>query len=53
MFTMALLDSLWLQHLAAAEPRQGQRGVYITQILPFADKKSLPLYYEFERAFYG
>ena len=28
-------------------------GVYITQILPFADKKSLPLYYEFERAFYS
>ena len=28
-------------------------GVYITQILPFADKKSLPLHYEFERAFHG
>jgi methyl acetate hydrolase len=30
----------------------GVGGVYITQILPFADKKSLPLYYEFESAFY-
>ena len=30
----------------------GIGGVYITQILPFADKKSLPLYYEFELVFY-
>jgi CubicO group peptidase (beta-lactamase class C family) len=31
----------------------GIGGVYITQILPFADKKSLPLYYAFESAFYA
>jgi CubicO group peptidase (beta-lactamase class C family) len=31
----------------------GIGGVYITQVLPFADKKALPLYYEFERAFYA
>ena len=30
----------------------GIGGVYITQVLPFGDKKSLPLYYEFEGAFY-
>ena len=27
-------------------------GVYLTQILPFADKKSLPLFFEFEKAVY-
>ena len=31
----------------------GIGGVYITQVLPFADKKSLPLYYAFEGAFYS
>jgi methyl acetate hydrolase len=31
----------------------GIGGVYITQVLPFADKKSLPLYYTFESAFYA
>jgi methyl acetate hydrolase len=31
----------------------GIGGVYATQVLPFADKKSLPLYYEFESAFYA
>ena len=31
----------------------GIGGVYVTQILPFADKKSLPLYYAFESAFYA
>jgi hypothetical protein len=31
----------------------GIGGVYLTQILPFADKKSLPLYYDFESAFYA
>ena len=30
----------------------GIGGVYLTQILPFADKKSLPLYYAFESAVY-
>jgi CubicO group peptidase (beta-lactamase class C family) len=35
------------------DPATGIGGVYLTQILPFADKKSLPLYYEFERAFYA
>ena len=30
----------------------GIAGVYLTQILPFADKKSLPLFYDFETAVY-
>lgn len=30
----------------------GLAGVYMTQIFPFADDKSLPLYYEFEKAVY-
>ncbi|MFI5399887.1 MAG: serine hydrolase domain-containing protein [SAR324 cluster bacterium] len=34
------------------DPTKGVGGVYLTQILPFADKKSLPLYYAFERAVY-
>jgi methyl acetate hydrolase len=37
----------WIDHAS------GIGGVYLTQILPFADKKSLPLYYEFEKAFYA
>jgi CubicO group peptidase (beta-lactamase class C family) len=35
------------------DPTNGIGGVYLTQVLPFADKKSLPLYYEFEKAFYS
>jgi CubicO group peptidase (beta-lactamase class C family) len=31
----------------------GVGGVYLSQVLPFADKKSLPLYYAFESAIYG
>ncbi len=31
----------------------GIAGVYITQIFPFADTQSLPLYYDFETAVYG
>ena len=30
----------------------GLAGVYMTQIFPFADSKSLPLFYEFEKAVY-
>ena len=37
----------WIDHAT------GVGGVYLTQVLPFADKKSLPLYYEFEKAFYA
>jgi CubicO group peptidase (beta-lactamase class C family) len=37
----------WIDHTT------GIGGVYLTQILPFADKKSLPLYYAFESAFYS
>jgi len=37
----------WIDHAT------GIGGVYLTQVLPFADKKSLPLYYEFEKAFYS
>jgi CubicO group peptidase (beta-lactamase class C family) len=35
------------------DPTNGIGGVYATQILPFADAKSLPLYYEFEKAVYA
>jgi CubicO group peptidase (beta-lactamase class C family) len=35
------------------DPSNGIGGAYATQILPFADKKSLPLYYEFEKAVYA
>jgi methyl acetate hydrolase len=34
------------------DPRNGIAGVYATQILPFVDKKSLPLYLDFETAVY-
>jgi methyl acetate hydrolase len=34
------------------DPNKGVGGVYLTQVLPFADKKSLPLYFEFERTVY-
>jgi methyl acetate hydrolase len=34
------------------DPRKGVGGVYLTQVLPFADKKSLPLLLEFERTVY-
>ncbi len=34
------------------DPAQGIGGAYLTQILPFADEKSLPLYLEFETAVY-
>ncbi|MGI9412935.1 MAG: serine hydrolase domain-containing protein [Hyphomicrobiales bacterium] len=34
------------------DPVKGVGGVYMTQILPFADKKSLPLFYDFENAVY-
>jgi CubicO group peptidase (beta-lactamase class C family) len=35
------------------DPKQGIGGVYATQVLPFADKKALPLFYAFERTAYG
>lgn len=34
------------------DPSHGLAGVYITQIFPFADHRSLPLYYDFEKAVY-
>jgi len=34
------------------DPHSGVGGVYLTQILPFCDVKSLPLYYAFETAVY-
>jgi methyl acetate hydrolase len=34
------------------DPKKGVGGVYLTQILPFADKKSLPLFFAFEKAVY-
>lgn len=34
------------------DPAQGIGGVYLSQILPFADHKSLPLFLEFEKATY-
>lgn len=35
------------------DPKKGIAGVYATQILPFVDVKSLPLYLDFETAVYG
>jgi methyl acetate hydrolase len=35
------------------DPSTGVGGVYLSQVLPFADKKSLPLYYAFESAIYS
>jgi CubicO group peptidase (beta-lactamase class C family) len=35
------------------DPKKGMGGVYATQILPFADKKALPLFYAFEKTVYG
>lgn len=35
------------------DQKKGLGGVYVTQILPFADTKSLPLFYEFEKAVYA
>ena len=34
------------------DPVKGLGGVYLSQVLPFADKKSLPLFGEFETAIY-
>ena len=34
------------------DPTAGIGGVYATQVLPFADKKALPLFFEFEKAVY-
>ena len=34
------------------DPARGIGGVFVTQILPFVDRKALPLYYAFERAVY-
>jgi methyl acetate hydrolase len=34
------------------DPVEGLAGVFLTQILPFADAKALPLYYAFETAVY-
>jgi CubicO group peptidase (beta-lactamase class C family) len=35
------------------DQEKGIGGVYATQILPFADKKALPLFYAFEKTAYG
>jgi methyl acetate hydrolase len=34
------------------DPKKGVGGVYLTQVLPFGDKKSLPLFLEFEKTVY-
>ena len=34
------------------DPAAGVGGVYATQVLPFADKKALPLFFAFEKAVY-
>ncbi|HWH47657.1 MAG TPA: serine hydrolase domain-containing protein [Burkholderiales bacterium] len=34
------------------DQRQGVAGVYMTQVLPFADAKALPLFYAFEKSVY-
>jgi methyl acetate hydrolase len=35
------------------DQKKGVGGVYLTQVLPFADTKALPLFYAFESAVYG
>ncbi len=35
------------------DQKKGVGGVYATQILPFSDKKALPLFYAFEKTAYG
>jgi methyl acetate hydrolase len=35
------------------DPAAGVGGVYATQVLPFADKKALPLFLDFEKTVYG
>ena len=35
------------------DQKKGVGGVYLTQVLPFADIKALPLFYAFESAVYG
>jgi methyl acetate hydrolase len=35
------------------DQKKGVGGVYATQVLPFADVKSLPLFYAFEKAVYA
>jgi CubicO group peptidase (beta-lactamase class C family) len=35
------------------DQKKGLGGVYVTQVLPFADVKALPLFYAFESAVYG
>ncbi len=35
------------------DQKKGVGGVYLTQVLPFADVKSLPLFYAFESTVYG
>ena len=35
------------------DQKKGVGGVYLTQVLPFADVKALPLFYAFESAVYG
>ncbi|MGI9504040.1 MAG: serine hydrolase domain-containing protein, partial [Geminicoccaceae bacterium] len=34
------------------DPKRGIAGVYATQIIPFVDKKALPLFLDFEKAVY-
>jgi len=34
------------------DPRKDVGGVYLTQVLPFADAKALPLFYAFEKSVY-
>ena len=34
------------------DQRKGVAGVYMTQVLPFADAKALPLFYAFEKSVY-
>jgi methyl acetate hydrolase len=35
------------------DPARQLAGVYLTQVLPFADAKALPLFYAFEKTVYG
>jgi hypothetical protein len=42
----------WRTRISGSTPTTGVGGVYLSQVLPFADKKALPLYCAFESAIY-
>ena len=49
---MAIDSVVWIASMTKPITSAGIGGVYMTQILPFADVKSLPLFLDFETAVY-